>query len=64
MIFILSFVALGAGLGFLMGAVFVYMTSTLPVVRMIARMRYDGFRPEAPPVKPKTVPSAEAPLGD
>jgi len=47
----------GLGLGFGMGQLVQFLIGTLPLVNKIARLRYDGFRPETPmPPRPKTVP--------
>lgn len=45
------------GIGVLIGNQLTYWLTTKPLVDKIARLRYDGFRPETPlPERPKTVP--------
>lgn len=50
----------GLGIGIAVGTLATYWFSTKPLVDKIARLRYDGFRPEQPiPERPKTVPLPE-----
>lgn len=47
-----------AGIGVFLGNQLTYWLSTKPLVDKIARLRYDGFRPETPmEPRPKTVPT-------
>ena len=50
------------GIGIALGNQLTYWLSTKPLVDKIARLRYDGFRPEQPiPERPRTVPLPPAP---
>lgn len=60
----MDYLALGIGTGLLLGVVLMFVTSVLPLTRMIARMRYDGFRPDLPSARPKTVPPPPESIGD
>lgn len=47
----------GLGIGVAVGTLFTYWFSTKPLVDKLARLRYDGFRPETPiEPRPMTVP--------
>ncbi len=46
------------GLGFGIGILTQYLVGTHPLTKAIIRLRYDGFRPELPPPRPKTIPPA------
>ena len=50
----------GLGIGVAIGTLTTHWFGTKPLVDKIARLRYDGFRPETPiEPRPKTVPSPE-----
>lgn len=46
----------GLGFGFGVGILGNFIISTRPLINDIRRLRYDGFRPEPVPPRPKTVP--------
>ena len=46
----------GFGLGFGTAAYLWYIIAVKPLANGYVRLRYDGFRAEAPPQRPKTVP--------
>lgn len=47
----------GLGIGLAVGNHWTYWISVRPLIDKIARLRYDGFRPETPlEQRPKTVP--------
>ena len=46
----------GIGTGFTAGLLTAYWLMVRPLLHGMVRLRYDGFRPELPPARPKTVP--------
>ena len=47
----------GIGIGFILATLLFLFAFVIPMTESIKRLRYDGFRPEAPmPQRPKTIP--------
>lgn len=54
----------GLGLGLALGTVVMYVLAVRPLVNAFTRMRYDGFKPDVLPPRPKLVPSLKLPRED